>query len=81
VEQLWTKDEEEEEPKTKRRWTMIGEVMLLPEKWKRKQGSGYLFFFRWFTLLADFHFPTDIQYFSRNSRYVQIWPSIWSGTK
>ena len=24
---------------------MIGEVMLLPEKWKRKQGSGYLFFF------------------------------------
>ena len=34
VEQLWTKDEEEEEPMTKRRWTMIGEVASLPEKWK-----------------------------------------------
>ena len=32
VEQLWTKDEEEEETKTKRRWMMIGEVASLPEK-------------------------------------------------
>ena len=32
VEQLWTKDEEEEETKTKRRSMMIGEVASLPEK-------------------------------------------------
>ena len=34
-----------------------------------------------YTLPADFQFPADIRYFSRNGRYIPVWPGIWSGTK
>ena len=62
-------------------------------KWHRYQKSGsnsrylgiFLFLFSFFslvyTLLADFHFPADIRYFSQNGRYIPVWPSIWSRTK
>ena len=34
-----------------------------------------------YTLPADFQFPANIRYFSRNGRYIPVWPGIWSGTK
>ena len=50
-------------------------------KWRRYQKSGsdsrdlgifFFFLLLVYTLPADFHFPADIRYFSRNGRYVPV---------